>query len=175
MKFIRELLPVYGPLAVLAVLSFLLAPPKRAASDGYAIVILDARYSQAQPDGMLRFRVDKMEQVRPGEASLSRVRIGKDSRDDGGISLEGASGRALQGEEGLRLDIDDVTGFIRTGDQMLTLRADSASYDIAGDALSGQKAKISGDGGSIRGDRFVWNAELGFQLTGGVESVYQRR
>ncbi len=171
----RAFFPVYAPLLALTAASFWLSPDlARAPPPDYSVALHDARYTRAAADGALHLAAGRME-YDGGVARLFELQLSRRTADGGRVVLRGESGAARRGEDGGRqFTIENVRGEIEGGGRLLTLRAESVFYDTADGALSGRSPRISGGGGELRGDRFVWRAESGWKVEGDVESVYFR-
>lgn len=171
----RAFFPVYAPLLALAAASFWLSPEwERAPPPDYSVALHDARYTRAGADGELHLSAGRME-YDGGVARLFALELSRRTADGGRVVLHGESGEAVRGEGGARqFTIENVRGEIEGGGRLLTLRAESVFYDTADGGLSGISPRISGGGGELRGDRFVWRAESGWKVEGDVESIYRR-
>lgn len=168
----RGLLPVYAPLCALAAVSFWLTPGEESPpSADYAVSLQEARYTRATPEGTLHLAAERIE-YDDGEAKLYALQLSRQTADGGRVVLRGESGIAQGDGEMRRFSLARVRGEIAGGGQLLTLRAESVSYDLADGGLSGVAPHISAGGAELRGDRFVWRPGSGWRVEGDVEGVY---
>ena len=167
---LRRWLPIYAPLLFLAAISFWLSPPDiNPSPPDYTVALQSVQYSRPQPDGALQLVAKRIEYAEDG-ARLFNVQLSHMQNDNKTV-LAGVRGTAHRNHLHQQIALQQVRGTIKNGAQLLTLHADSIVYDTAGE-FSGQQAHIVGNGGHLRGDTFLWNADGGLKLEGNVESVY---